>query len=228
MLTTESASIASRVARLQSQLASQFPEEAAAVFADEQAQLDRAGVPAGVAEAGTPLPDGKLLDVRGRSTTLADERGGRPAVVVFYRGAWCPYCNLTLRAYQEQLLPSLAERDIALIAVSPQKPDGSLTIAQANELTFTVVSDPGNQIAAGLGILTEPDERAQGAQRALGLDLAEHNADGSPVLPMPTVLIVDAEGVIRWIDAHPNYATRSEPEAILAALLVLGGRGRLD
>jgi peroxiredoxin len=95
-------------------------------------------------------------------------------------------------------------------------------MAQANELTFTVVSDPGNQIAAELGIVTEPDERVQGAQRVLGLDLAEHNADGKRALPMPTVLVVDAEGVIRWIDVHPNYATRSEPGAILTALPVLG------
>jgi peroxiredoxin len=222
MLTGENIRIADQVTRLQSELTSQFPEDVAAVFADEQARLDQAGVPAGVAKAGTPLPDGDLLDARGRPTTLAEQRRGRPAVVVFYRGAWCPYCNLALRAYQEQLLPRLAERDTVLIAVSPQKPDVSLAMAQSNELTFTVVSDPGNQIAAGLGILIEPDTRVLGAQRALGLDLAEHNADGKHLLPMPTVLIVVADGAIRWIDVHPNYATRSEPEAILAPLPVLG------
>jgi hypothetical protein len=86
MLTTESASIASQVVQLQSELAEQFPDDVATVFADEQAQLHRAGVPARVTEVGSPLPDGELLDVRGRPTTLAEQLGGRPAVVVFYRG----------------------------------------------------------------------------------------------------------------------------------------------
>lgn len=219
---SESTSIASQLVQLQSWLADQFPEDAAAVFADEQARLDQGGMPAGVAAVGLPLSDSELLDAWGKATTLAEERGDRPAVVVFYRGAWCPYCNLTLRIYQDELLPGLAARGIPLIAISPQKPDGSLTMAQTNELTFTVLSDPGNRVASELGILTEPDEPVQDAQLALGLDLTEHNADGKPVLPMPTALIVDAEGVVRWIDVHPNYATRSEPEAILAALSVLG------
>lgn len=162
----------------------------------------------------------ELLDVRGRGPPRSPSSASavRP-VVVFYRGrdarTATPRCAPTSN---NSCRPS--ERGIALIAVSTQKPDGSLTIAQANELTFTVMSDPGNQIAAGLGILTGPDERAQGAQRALGLDLAEHSADRKRVLPMPTTVIVDTEGLIRWIET-PNDATRSEPETILAALSAL-------
>jgi peroxiredoxin len=81
---------------------------------------------------------------------------GRSAVVVLNRGAWCPYCNVTLRAYQEDLVPQLAQRDIPLVAISPQKPDGSLSMQEKNELSFTVLSDPGNQVAAALGVLTAP------------------------------------------------------------------------
>jgi hypothetical protein len=87
------------------------PPEIMAAFAAEQAELDAAGVPGGVAAPATPMPDGALLDVHGSPTTLAQLRAGRPAVVVFYRGAWCPYCNL-----------ALVERGVELIAVSPQKP----------------------------------------------------------------------------------------------------------
>ncbi|HZC90678.1 MAG TPA: peroxiredoxin-like family protein [Mycobacterium sp.] len=221
MSTTESPSIAARVAELQAGLGDHLPAEVAATFAGELTRLDQAGIPAGVAGAGAMVPDGDLLDAHGNPTSLADQRHGRPAVVVFYRGAWCPYCNLALRAYQEQLVPTLAERGIELIAVSPQKPDGSLSMAETNELTFTVVSDPGNQIAAALGILTAPTEDARGAQRTLGVDLAAINADGSYGIPMPTVLILDRDGVIRWIDVHPNYTTRTESADILAALTVL-------
>jgi peroxiredoxin len=105
-----------------------------------------------------------------------------------------------------------------MIAVSPQKPDGSLSAAQTNELTYSVVSDPGNQLASALGILTEPDAEALAAQQKVGLDLAEHNADGGLTLPMPTTVVVDTAGVIRWIDVHPNYTTRSEVSDILAAV----------
>jgi peroxiredoxin len=164
------------------------------------------------------MPDGELLDVHGASTSLTRLRVGKPAVVVFYRGAWCPYCNIALRTYQIELVPALTERGFELIAVSPQKPDGSLTSAQSNELTFTVASDPGNEIAAAVGIMSDPSPDSVAAQIKLGLDLAEVNADGERTLPMPTVIVVDAAGVIRWIDVHPNYTSRSEVADILAAV----------
>lgn len=217
-MTTTSETIAQRVTAVKQSMAGHAPAEILAAFDAEQAQLDAAGVPAGVATAGAVMPDGNLLDVQGAPTTLAGIRAGKPAVVVFYRGAWCPFCNLTLRTYQEQLVPALAEQGVGLIAVSPQKPDGSLSMQDTNELTFGVVSDPGNQIAGQLGILTAPTEDARNAQAALGLDLAAVNADGTRTIPMPTVVIVDDAGTIRWIDVHPDYTKRSEPADILAAV----------
>jgi peroxiredoxin len=159
--------------------------------------------------------------VHGAPTTLAEAVSGRSAVLVLYRGAWCPYCNLALRAYQEDLVPQLDQRDIPLLAISPQKPDGSLSTQEKNELSFTVLSDPGNQVAAALGVLTAPSDDAGAAQRSLGLDLSEANADGTNGLPMPTVLIVDSSGIIRWIDVHPNYTARTEVADIVDALSAL-------
>lgn len=169
------------------------------------------------------MPDGQLLDAQGRPTTLALARGGRDAVVVFYRGAWCPYCSLTLRTYQRELVPELDARGIAMIAVSPQKPDGSLTMQETNELTFTVLSDPGNQIAGQLGILTAPSDAARAAQNKLGLDLTKLNADGTTTLPMPTVVLVDAAGAIGWIDVHPSYTSRTEPPEVIDAVKAVFG-----
>ncbi|MGH3380127.1 MAG: peroxiredoxin-like family protein, partial [Actinoallomurus sp.] len=165
-----------------------------------------------------PMPDADLLDVNGEPTTLQAVRAGRPAVVVFYRGAWCPYCNVTLRAYQETLLGELDTRAVALIAISPQKPDGSLSLAEKHDLSYAVVSDPGNQIARRLGIVFTLGEGARAAQAKLGLDLTAVNADGTYDLPLATTVVVDAHGTIRWIDVHPDYTTRSEPAEILAAL----------
>jgi peroxiredoxin len=217
-VTTSTKTIAEQVVTLQEGIATEGKAELFAPFGEEQAALDAAGVPSGVAAPGTAMPDGALLNVRGEDTTLAQARQGRPAVVIFYRGAWCPYCNLALNTYQQQLVPELAGRGIELVAVSPQQPDGSLTAQQTNELTFTVLSDPGNQIAGKLGILTAPSDGARQTQAKLGLDVAAVNADGTATLPMPTTVLVDAEGTIQWIDVHPNYTTRSEPDEILAAI----------
>jgi peroxiredoxin len=209
--------IADQAAALQTTMAGQVPAEVLAPFADERARLASSGIPSGVAQPGADLPDADLLDAHGNPATLREALDGKPAVVVFYRGAWCPYCNLALRAYQESLVEPLAERGAVLIAISPQKPDGSLTMRETNSLTFTVLSDAGNTIAGKLGILTEATAGAKTAQAVLGVDVAETNADGTAVIPMPTTVIADASGTIRWIDVHPDYVTRSEPTEILAA-----------
>lgn len=213
--------IADRVAQLKGAMTGQLPDGVLNTFGAEQAALRAAGVPTGAAAPGDAMPDGQLLDVRGAPTTLGEAAGGRAAVVVFYRGAWCPYCNLALRTYQEQLVPQLTARDIALVAISPQKPDGSLTTQEQNELTFTVLSDPGNQIATALGVLTAPGEAARAAALTLGVDASAANADGTHGMPMPTVVVVDSTGIIRWIDVHPDYTTRTEVADIVDALIVL-------
>src|SRR5207248_9892986 len=116
------------------------------------------------------------LDDREHPTTPTRSLGGQPAVIACYRGAWCPYCNIALRTYQAQLVPALAERGIGLVAISPQTPDGSLSTKESKELTFTVLSDPGNHIAGQLGILTAPSDGTRAAQLQLGLDLTQVNA----------------------------------------------------
>ena len=215
---TTGAPIAERVEELHSQMVAHAPEKVLAINVRDRAALAAAGTPAGVAEVGTVLADADLLDVNGASTTLYAVTAGKPAVVVFYRGAWCPYCNIALASYQEQLVPELTERGVTMVAVSPQTPDGSLTMQEKNGLTFKVVSDPGNSLAVALGILTEPSGEIRAVQEGLGVDVTKANADGGPTLPMPTSLILDAGHMLRWIDVHPDYSTRSEPAEILAAL----------
>jgi len=215
---TTTSTIAEQVADYHRASAGQLPAEVAGAFAAEQRALAAAGEPSGLVQPGTRLPDGELLGVAGQPATLAETLSGKPAVIVFYRGGWCPYCSIALRTYQAQLVPPLAERGISLIAISPQAPDGSLSTKEAKELTFTVLSDPGNQIAGQLGILTAPSDGARAAQLQLGLDLTQVNADGTTGLPMPTVVIADADGVIRWIDVHRDYTTGTEPGQVLQAV----------
>jgi peroxiredoxin len=217
-MTTHTTTIGAQAEALASRSAVELPPQVSKAFAADREALDARGVPDGVVRPGTVMPDGDLLGIDGSPTSITRLRDGRPTVIVFYRGAWCPYCNIALRTYQAELVPALVERGFEFIGISPQKPDGSQTAAESNDLTFSVASDPGNQLAAALGILTEPSADAVAAQVELGLELTEVNADGGKTLPMPTVVVVDAAGVIRWIDVHPNYTTRSEVAAILAAV----------
>jgi peroxiredoxin len=219
-----STTIAQQVSNLVETMAAQPPNEVMGAFTGEQADLAAKGVPDGVIAVGAALLDADLLDPHGGTTTLYQSLGDQVAVLVFYRGAWCPYCNIALNTYQTELVPELARRGVALVAVSPQAPDGSLSTQEKNELTFSVLSDPANQVAKTVGILTAPSPEARDAQLELGLDLTAVNADGTTGLPMPTTIIVDADHVVRWIDIHPNYATRSEPNQILAALDAVASR----
>src|ERR1700682_2468245 len=128
--------IADRVAKMHEAMAGQIPDEVFGTFGAEQAGLDARGVPTGIAEPGDTLGDFDLLDVHGAPTTLSAALGGGTAVGVLYPGACCPYCDLALVAYQDDLVPALADKGVALVAISPQKSDGSLSAQEKNALTF--------------------------------------------------------------------------------------------
>ncbi len=110
------------------------------------------------------------------------------------------------------------DREVRLIAVSPQRPDGSLTMKQKHDLAFAVLSDPGNVLAQVMGIATAPSSEVRAAQLQLGLDLTVANADGTTALPWPTTAILDGGRALPWTDVHPDYSTRSEAGDIIAAL----------
>lgn len=216
--TTDSSSlIATKVAAFR-ETGKQSPSPVSNIFKAEQDSLDRSGVPRTIISTGTLFPDAPLIDPAGKPTTLKQTVNGQPAVIIFYRGAWCPYCNIALSTYQQVLLPKLKQLGVMLVAISPQKPDGSMTMKQKHNLDFSVLSDSGNQIAEKLGILTAPTPEAQAAQKKMGLDLADVNADHTAALPMPTAALIDKEGMLVWIDVHPNYTTRTEPDEILLAV----------
>ncbi|PZF61914.1 AhpC/TSA family protein [Curtobacterium sp. MCPF17_047] len=216
-------SLAEQVATFTDGFAAQIGRELSAVFDEEQAELRTAGVPSGAADVGTHVPDATLLTPSGASTSLAAELGGDPGVVVFYRGAWCPYCNLTLRTYQQDLLPELDARGVRLIAISPQTPEGSELAIANGELAFAVLSDPGNVLAAALGIVTAPSPSAREAHTSLGFDVADSNADDTAQIPFPSVFLVDGERVVRFADVHVDYTTRTEVSEILAAVTRVAG-----
>ncbi|MES2092209.1 MAG: peroxiredoxin-like family protein [Actinomycetota bacterium] len=197
-------------------------ERLAAVFTTEQERLRADGVPRVSVTLGANLPNAPLLDREGSPAWLYDALGSDAAVIVFYRGAWCPYCSLTLAHYQRELLPQLLQRGLGLVAISPQTPSSSnLSIAQG-ALEFTVLSDPANFLVTALGILTEPSPEVRLAHNELGFDISDSNADATGGTPFPTVLVVDTDRIVQFVDVQVDYTRRTEVVDILAAVDALG------
>jgi peroxiredoxin len=165
------------------------------------------------AEVGAKIEDFELPGADGTPTKLAELVAQGPAVLVFYRGQWCPYCNLTLRTYQREVVPELGKYGATLAAVSPQRPDGSLPV---EDLEFPVLSDAGSTVARGLGLSYPVSAPVREAMQTLGTDLEKVN--GTWELVHPAVLVVDRDRVLRFVDVHPDFVTRTEPAEILEAL----------
>jgi peroxiredoxin len=213
--------IAEQVTEVKAASASQLPAEVVAVFASDQAALAAAGVPAGAVSVGDTLPPFSLPDATGQTRALAELTAAGPAVIVFYRGGWCPYCNVALRTYQRDLVPHLDAYSARLVAISPETADASLSTQEKAELTFTVLSDADADLATSLGITFEPSEDGLAAQRKLGVDIRTTRSDNGTRLPMPTVLIVDRDQTVRFVDIHADYTGRTEVDDILTALQAL-------
>ena len=210
--------IADQVTTFNEGFTAQIGPELSAVFDEEQKALTEAGVPDDAVAVGDQLVDATLLTVAGDEVSLAEVVGEGAAVLVFYRGAWCPYCNLTLKTYQQELLPTLRDRGVALVAISPQTPEGSDLATSNGSLEFPVLSDPGNVLSSALGIVTEPTADARSAHTQLGFDVADSNADETGDIPFPTVLVVDGDGRVVFADVHVDYTTRTEVADVVAAL----------
>jgi len=217
--------IQQRSAEIQRAAAGVLPGTVAKVLADDLRRWREFRKPERIVAVGDTLDEFTLPDASGRPVALSEIVNSGPAVIVFYRGGWCPYCNLALRTYQAELAPELERWRATLVAISPQGPDQSLGTQEVAELDFAILSDAGAEVARTLGITFEPAQEVLDAQRALRLDLRKVNAAGTPNLPMPTVLIVDRQRTVRFADVRPDYTGRTEVDTILAALDGIHGAG---
>jgi peroxiredoxin len=170
---------------------------------------------------GARAPDFTLRDPTGRPVALSELLRSGPAVVTFYRGGWCPYCNIQLRAYQA-ILPQIAALHASLTAISPQRPDGSLSTAQTNALTFHVLSDAGNKAARSFGLVYALPEELRAALRSNNKALPDINGDESWELPVPATYVIAPDGRVALAHVEVDYRKRLEPGAIIAALKALG------
>lgn len=195
----------------------QFPPEALEVMRAADEELKARGVGRDALKVGDTLPDATLVDATGKPASLSSLNEAGPLVITFYRGGWCPYCNLELKAYQD-VLGEITELDGTLVAISPEKPDNSLTTIEKNALTFPVLTDTGNQLAKAMGIAFELPVGLQKLFTGFGMNLDDLNADTGWALPVPATFVVDDNGQIILADVDIEYTRRLEPSEAVAAL----------
>jgi peroxiredoxin len=178
---------------------------------------DESGIENRALKEGQLAPDVALPDVSGRRIRLRDLWRNGPLVIVFYRGAWCPYCSLQLRAWEGQL-NALRHHGASLVAISPQPPDHSMTATQQNGLAFTVLSDSTLEAAEAFKIdFTLPAELIDLYGR-LGHDLPVLNGNGRWTLPMTATYLIDTRGQIVYSHIDADYRERAEPTEVLSRL----------
>lgn len=139
------------------------------------------------------------------------------AVVSFYRGGWCPYCNFELGALQK-LVPEFESAGAKLFAITPENPDHSISTKEKNELAFDILSDAGNKLARQFGLVFTLPTEIQSLYDAFGIDVKKHNGDDTFELPIPATYVINSAGEIVYHYVNSDYTQRSEPADVLAAI----------
>jgi len=189
------------------------------LFSDDIARVQKEGAIGRALKVGQLVPDFTLPDAFGNQVSLKSLLAKGPVVIGFYRGEWCPFCNIELRALQE-VVPRMQKLGATLVAISPEKPDHGIVMTEKNKLTFPVLSDSGNKVAGQFGIVFQVGEELSAfARNAFKNDISLRNGQDSGELPVPALYVVDRAGVIRFAHIDVDYMTeRAEPEEIIAAL----------
>lgn len=205
---------------LQSQLdeiIEQIPESIRSRIKEDTSDLDASGVARGLA-VGDAAPNFTLPDALGRPVTLSDLLEKGPVALTFYRGEWCPFCNLQLRSLQEAL-PLFLEHDATLVAISPQAPDHALSLTEKHGLAYAVLSDVDQSVIRAYRVQFTLSGDLEDLQvNAFQNDPGTQNADHSRSLPVPATFVIDRRGVVRAAFVSADWRYRPEPTDIIAAL----------
>jgi peroxiredoxin len=182
------------------------------------ADLTASGILDRAVKAGDKAPDFSLPDALGNRVSLYEELEKGPVILTWYRGSWCPFCNIQLHDYQKALV-DIHAAGAELLAVSPELPDSSLSWKEKNELEFIVLSDSGNDVARQYGIVYRiPDSIAASYRKGGRIDLAKFNDDDSLELPLAVTYVIGTDGMVEYAFLDTDWRKRAETSEILAVV----------
>lgn len=188
-----------------------------AILAKATEDLVKSGQAERAIHQGQKAPGFILPDAKGQPVRLSDLLKKGPVILTFYRGGWCPFCNLQLKSYQSHLA-EIRAKGAELVAVSPQTPEYTLSTAEQDALTFPVLSDVGGKVARAYGLVFQVPDDVVPIYKKFGIDLEKHNGDAHHELPIPGTYLIGRDGTVLLSHVDADYKKRLPIETILDAL----------
>lgn len=172
--------------------------------------------------AGTELPGATLVQPDGKPVEVSAMVKGQPTVVIVYRGGWCPYCNKHLSDVG-RVEPELVKMGFKVVAVSPDTPDALQPTVQNDKLDYQLLSDRDMVFIRKLGLAFYLDPATLAKYEQYQIPLVTPPGATGPVLPVPAVVIVDSQGVVRYVHSDPDYKTRLDGDVLVAEAKKIAG-----
>ncbi len=205
------------IEKMQETLFQQLPAQAVVKLATGRQELVRSGIADKALKKGDKAPAFSLPAVTGKLIHSTELLQKGPLVVSFYRGGWCPYCDLELRALQ-RVLNDIETLGAQLVVISPQIPEASRATSDDRDLQFEVLSDVGNTVARAFGLVFTLDRELKELYLTLDIDLSAANGNDSGELPIPATYIIAPDNTIIYSYVNADYTQRAEPGDIIAAI----------
>ncbi|MFQ5709171.1 MAG: peroxiredoxin-like family protein [bacterium] len=213
------------IERMQKEMLPGIPAETLQVMRAATEKLVKNGIAERTKKAGEKAPDFSLPNTRGAQVSLNQQLQKGPVVISFYRGAWCPYCNLELKALDDAV-ERIRGLGAELLAISPNTQEKSAEFAAENPFKFDPLCDVGNEVARRFGLVFELPQELRPIYAQFGIDIPAYNGDDRYEIPIPATYIVDTEGTIVHAFVDADYTKRMEPDEIVAILEKLKGENQ--
>lgn len=197
--------------------AEKLPADILATMAQTTDDLKQEGIEARAPIVGDKMPDFELPNQHGDVRRISDYLAKAPVVLNIYRGGWCPYCNMEMKALHDAL-PDIKNQGAILLGLSPETPDKAELTAQNAEIDIEILSDSGNRVARKLGLVFELPQALRPIYAKIGIDITAYNGDESFELPVPATFIIAQDGIITYAFVNSDYTLRLEPSDIVKAL----------
>lgn len=194
---------------------SKKPPEIAAAMAKATADLKAFNFKEKTLKIGEAFPEATLLNYKGEAVSLKEALDGKPAIISFYRGSWCPYCNLEL-AYYTRLLGEKENEGVRMFAISPEKPDVAMENTDPQSLNFVICSDVDNKLAKELNLVFGLPEKIQEIYKKFGIDLDASQGNNAKELPIPATFVLDKDGKVAYVNLDEDYTTRPDAKEVVA------------
>ncbi|WP_031480129.1 peroxiredoxin-like family protein [Maridesulfovibrio frigidus] len=193
------------------------PKEILDVMNKATTELKSSGIEEQSLQTGRKAPAFKIKNHLGEERSLSELIESGPVVLSFYRGGWCPYCNLELAALQ-RALPEIEAAGAKLVAISPETPDNSLSTREKNEIAFDVLYDEGNKVAESYGLVFTLSDDLRPIYDKFGINIPEFNGEDTFKLPVPATYVISTHGIVAYHFVDADYTKRLEPSDIIKAL----------